>query len=546
MNKNANKNKLKGKFPQGLFSNQKSDDKELYETIKKELSEKTKTVEDIFEKEKIREELGQELRKALEEDDIDKVKYCLKEGAKNFFENVIKFSSYNKLEKVEKLIELGADFNYINENGDGLLSAILKKEFKYENEKEIKTRIVKRMIDKGTDLNKINDGDNWTPIMYAARNDYKEIVDMLIKEGADIHYNNNSVTGPNYLLKVETHNQEIVDAIEKEWLNKLLKGNITDKYIIDRGLICAVKHGNIEDIEKILGMGADINCLFTNNKKYNVENDILVPLLVAMENEKEDVIKLLIEKGAKLSLEKERSGNDLMDNPHILVYCEKMLELAVNEYIKKIKEEDINKLIGEENTLLIYAAKLNFKDAVKKLIEMGADLEIKVNRRSHTTILDTALTMSIRKKNNEIAKMLIDAGAKIKEYSQSDSNPLYVAIKNKNVEIIEYLIKNKVDLNPKGHCNNPLIDAISDELENPIVELLIKNGADVNALGLFDKTALSKAIYNVDYKTIDLLIENGAKFIYEDDMGEEIDVMDSVNNEDLREYLEKIKVKKGL
>lgn len=538
--------KKDGFFPTGLFGNKKKDKNKLYEEMQDELNQKKEPTLNIYEREKKREELGEKLLDALEEKDMDKVKYYLKEGATGFFEKLVKYSHYDKLDKIEKLIDLDADFNYINKNNDGLLSLLLRNDFKYKDEKEIKIKIVEKMIKKGVQPNEINNGDNWTPIMYAARKDYKEIVDMLIKEGADIHYKAVSADGPEYLLEVEIYEQEIIDNIEKEWLKKLLNGNISDEYVINRGLICAIKHGSLKDVEKVLDMGADINCLFSNNKKYGAKNDILVPLLVAMENEKEDVIKLLIEKGAKLCLDISRSGNNLMENPHILVYRKEMLELAVNEYIKKMKKEDVNKLIGEQNTLLIYAAKLNFKDAVKKLIEMGANLEINVKRTSHTTVLDTALTMSIRKKNNEIAKMLIDAGAKIKEYSQKDWNPLYVAIKEKNVEILKYLIEKNIELNPENGNENPLINAISDELENPMVELLVKHGADVNAVDEYQETALSRAIFNEDYKTIDLLIKNGAKFIYEDDMGEKRDVMDSVNNGDLREYLEKIKKEKGI
>lgn len=548
MNKKTDITKInnKGFFPTGLFSNQKKDKNKLYEEMHDDLSQKKEPALNIYEREKKREELGEKLLSALEEKDMDKVKCYLKEGATGFFEKLVKYSHYDKLDKIEKLIDLDADFNYINKDNDGLLSLLLKYDFNYkEREKEIKTKIVKKMVEKGVHPNKINNGDNWTPIMYAARKDYKEIVDMLIKEGADIHYKAVSADGPEYLLEVEIYEQEIIDTIEKEWLNKLLNGNVNDKYIIDRGLICAIKHGSLEDVKKVLDMGADVNCLFSNNKKYGAKNDILVPLLIAMENEKEDVIKLLIEKEAKLCLDISRSGNNLMENPHILVYRKEMLELAVNEYIKKMKKEDVNKLIGEQNTLLIYAAKLNFKEAVKKLIEMGADLEINVKRTSHTTILDTALTMSIRKKNNEIAKMLIDAGAKIKEYSQKDWNALYVTIKEKNVDILKYLVEKKVELNPENGNENPLINAIGNELENPMVELLIKLGADVNAMDEYQETALSRAIYNEDYKTIDLLIKNNAKFIYEDDMGEKRDVMDSVNNGDLRKYLEKIKKEKG-
>jgi len=94
--------------------------------------------------------------------------------------------------------------------------------------------------------------------------------------------------------------------------------------------------------------------------------------------------------------------------------------------------------------------------------------------------------------NNDVneVKRLIEDGADLEARDERKRTALYVACSEGHLEIAKLLIENGADIEAKGYDNQtPLIAAsIYNKIE--IVKFLIKNGANIEATGFWDETAL--------------------------------------------------------
>jgi ankyrin repeat protein len=209
---------------------------------------------------------------------------------------------------VELLIRRGADINKFDIYGKPLINKAIK---------ENATDIVKILIEGGFNVNKKEDGgDNNTPLIIASEEGRKEIVELLLKSGADINGINK---------KRET---ALICAACKgryETSKILINGNVNinaadaDR---DTALICAAQEGYDEIVEMLIKAGADLN---RKNKKgltaiaqasshgYTEIVEVLIkagadvntgdnsgvtPIRMASVNNYDDIVELLAEAGA--------------------------------------------------------------------------------------------------------------------------------------------------------------------------------------------------------------------------------------------------------
>lgn len=154
---------------------------------------------------------------------------------------------------------------------------------------------------------------------------------------------------------------------------------------------------------------------------------------------------------------------------------------------------------------LLNAIKTNNVDMVKQLLETA-------DPNCVYTYSDprTPLVMASRKGNFEIAKLLIDAGARIKKHDASDETPLMAASSSGNLDLVEFLIGKgaSVNKNLKGNGTALLAAAKKGKLE--VVKYLIFNGAKVDEVTQGDGTPLICAVRNKHYWVAKELLEHGA------------------------------------
>jgi len=128
----------------------------------------------------------------------------------------------------------------------------------------------------------------------------------------------------------------------------------------------------------------------------------------------------------------------------------------------------------------------------------------------------TPLNLALLVECDEIAKFLIDSGAKLNCYG-SKLSPLHIAAQSGNITMVQYLIDKGVDINTKGYLNQtPLIacawiinDGILDHILDEIfkcMKILIKNGCQLDCKPIhgsrYEKYLFDSTYFNDDKETI--------------------------------------------
>ncbi|MFT4060390.1 MAG: ankyrin repeat domain-containing protein [Legionella sp.] len=207
--------------------------------------------------------------------------------------------------------------------------------------------------------------------------------------------NNYDITTAHYDFKFD--NSILLDAS--------LLNNTLCRELMDDALLDAVSQGNLLKVQLCLNKGANIDYYkFSKSSLY-----------VAAEGGYYDIVKFLIEKGAKINA--------------------------------KSIEGDIS--------ALSIATKRGHLEIVRCLVESGADIaDIDDNGF-------TPLQVAAYEGNIGIVDYLINHGACINEKDQLGNTPLLLAISNNKLEMVKYLVKYKADLSKNlveiakqhGHLN---------------------------------------------------------------------------------------------
>lgn len=175
-------------------------------------------------------------------------------------------SSHGHNAVVNALISKGADVNAQNIKGwTALMSAA-------ENGH---TEVVKTLLAKGADVN-AKTGRDWTALMSAVEKGQAEVVKVLLEKGADIEIKN--IEGNSaFDLAHAGSNMDVINAVDA-------------RRKLSEDLIKAAGEGNIEAVKSLLGKFASVNAR---------DQDGRSALVVAAMNGKKEVVKTLLDKGAK-------------------------------------------------------------------------------------------------------------------------------------------------------------------------------------------------------------------------------------------------------
>ncbi|WP_339045992.1 ankyrin repeat domain-containing protein [Candidatus Mesenet endosymbiont of Agriotes lineatus] len=326
------------------------------------------------------------------------------------------------------------------------------------NSKNIKE--VKSLLDKGEDPNV--ECDTWTPIHHAASSLREDIVELLIRYGANINGICNS-------SRIPLHTA-ICYPCTFGW------------------------SGNRDMARLLLKYGADVDAK---------DNYGLTPLLELLENEKYyrhrgesqnirvEIIKLLLEKGANVDV---KSKNGLTPLHYAANYdCTEIVELLLKS------GADVNAKSNDGLTPLHYAAKYDCTEIVELLLKSGADVDVK-SKNGLTPLLGLLENVKYysymgdsQNIRVEIIKLLLEKGANVDVKSENGLTPLHYAAKYGYTEIVELFLKSGADVNAKDNYGlTPLLRLLenvkyysyigdSQNIRVEIIKLLLEKGADVNA-----------------------------------------------------------------
>ena len=216
--------------------------------------------------------------------------------------------------------------------------------------------------------------------------------------------------------------------------------------------------GSVDEIEEALKEGAD------PNERAMIFGTSASPLFVAAMEYNTQAMDILLEHGA---------------NPAEGFIASVITSSRKTALFLRICDADINTLDYLGHSALLCAVTSNKPDAVKWLIELGADVNLKTG--GGYTVLTYAALMTAEREthaiSSEIISLLMNHGA---DYTEA----LALAIKTNNINFVKELISNGADMNITCTENQPPLSFALLSAKNGVslsmIELLASNGADVN------------------------------------------------------------------
>jgi len=360
--------------------------------------------------------------------------------------------------------------------------------------------------------------------------------------------------------------QEAIVSRDKAGLKSFL-ADTKEINASDRGsnspLMTAVIFGNTEAIEILAGSGADISQKSRYDEtllgaaieagKYDVVKTLIEkgadvnqktrkrhPLSLAINYNRTEIVRLLLEKGVRLDL-----ATDDKYHPPLFESMER--SDANIDIVRALLDygADPNEKIPNGNTALSIAFQYRHFAIADELIRRGADVQNSGNygntplhmavincgdsdsvnmMRKYVTDIDaknsgevSAIYYSITYKRPAALKALIDAGADLKQlYTSKKMTLLSVAIDSGNDSAALELIDAGIDVNlPDSYKDTPLhMAAIKGNIE--IIKKLISRKADIEARNLYGNTPLFEAVASDSTEAIELLVKSGASLSAKD------------------------------
>ncbi|XP_057299481.1 uncharacterized protein LOC130630100 [Hydractinia symbiolongicarpus] len=396
---------------------------------------------------------------------------------------------------------------------------------------------VKLLLEKKADVNISN---NVMPsLCRAVQNKNKNIVQLLLKNGADINALSKSKQTALNMAEELKVSKEIIDQLkQEELLSKLTSqpSNNTDAKKVEKTSEFTTNKILVEDMKKLEASitSKDVSSAETIVKKIkkdinkNIKSEsgdyLQPPLTIAASIECEEMLRMLIKYGASVNKHAEDNNGftplykaakaSILKNVKVLVEKGATVNKQIN-YFKystlhaaagKVNEEivkylldngaDIN-IMGEQGTPLYRAVLYNKYNHAKLILDKGADIN------KHATTSGTPLWRSVAEKDKAMMTLLLDYNADVDMQSQSDnSTALFKAVSSNWEEGVEILLERNADPNIANNLMPPLCAAVRNK-NDKVVKLLLEYGADRNGGSQNKQTPLQMAdlIPDVEVKT---------------------------------------------
>jgi len=379
------------------------------------------------------------------------------------------------------------------------------------------------------------------PLLFACSAGNIEMVEFMIKHGADVSYINEN--GRNALsIAYKKKHKSICDILISNGANfkcqdgfKLLMENCKSEemgdleFLLSNGapqdgyepygmcpLMVASKNGFIHKVRFLLKNSLE----FLNGKNKNG----LSPLHFACINHHLEVARLLIEKGADVNTQ------DFYQETPLMVAC-KMNHRAIIELLLE-NEADVNRTnrIGETPLILSlkYAdsnyisnlKRIEYLEMARYLIENGADLNLVDKDGNSALIIAIKSHNSIRESEKiidllvRIIKTMIEKNVDLDCQNNNGETALMIASsrwRDWYNQIFKLMFEKNVNVNLQNSDGNTALMLAFDSRRFDKAKLLIEHGVNLNLVNNKGNTALMVAVENFcDLPIVKMMIEMGA------------------------------------
>ena len=335
--------------------------------------------------------------------------------------------------------------------------------------------LVRALIEGGTDVDSLDDSYLKTALHRAAISGHKDVLELLLTEGAETSAIDTFSATPLYYAAENGHKEmiELLIALGSDVNDKGRDGKVP--------LHCAAEKGHKEIVELLIAHGADVSAKDMQGR---------TPIDLAMQRGHQEIVKLLLPKSGDVSV-----------SMHMAAYIGDLQR--VEKFIDDGAGVDTKDQNGQ--TALHYAAKGADIEMVEFLIAKGADVSAK---DSHSL---TPLYEAVSGGHTDVVELLIDNGADINARGQWDYTPMHYAAWSGSTETVEFLVEKGADVNAKDEWDwTPLHYLAQDNLRD-MAEFFIAKGADVNAEDKWGKTPLQVAERKGHTEIVELLRKHGAR-----------------------------------
>eukprot|EP00889_Picochlorum_renovo_P003567 jgi/Picre1/30597/NNA_005958.t1 len=388
--------------------------------------------------------------------------------------------------------------------------------------------VTELILEHNADVN-FAEGPCWTALMYAAEKGQEDIVSVLIDHGAEVEAHSGDCGSTALMIAVNAGHMRTASKLLSEGANvntannhdgssaliQAAKAGYTDRvhWLIERqaniealgndgrtSLMHASENGNIDVVCALLNAGANMDAI-TDARGYGLtlleghdgvlaarqqegvrgeedlppehKNDGMTALMYASQNGHVDVVRSLLDRGARV--------NAITQGSQGIGLTALMLAAREGdaETVKALLDGGAN--VHEEDegewTALTYAAREGNAETVKALLDGGADIHAEDEEGN------TALIWAAIHGNTEVCKILIDNGANIEARDEEiGSTPLMSAAREGHTDTVVALVKKGADVEGKDAENGltPLMFAAREGHTDTVVAL-VENGADVFA-----------------------------------------------------------------
>ncbi|KAK0107435.1 Ankyrin repeat domain-containing protein 16 [Cadophora gregata f. sp. sojae] len=329
-----------------------------------------------------------------------------------------------------------------------------------------KIEIIKLLVSHGANLNPHDCVGN-TPLHYAARAGFPDAVERLIDLGAVIDVDNK---------EPESH---------------------------DEGCGCGNQHG----------LAALLSGLTGGKFKSGTFREFSTPLHVAATAGRADVVKLLLEKGAKVDSFDIDDGTPLTCGVlgKNLEVCRTLLEWPEGLASLNVKQK--------QGHLPIHYAGTGNPDVLRLLIEKGADVDAQIDQPDCWSHARTALSAACEEKYfmdniEENVRILLEAGADPNRQLGKKGTPFLVALSSGNVPAAKVILDmGLADLGSALLANEAPLMVAATRGQAEMCEFLIERGCDVNIRTSYgdEYTPLHNAAGYGNAETVNILISAGAE-----------------------------------
>jgi ankyrin repeat protein len=377
------------------------------------------------------------------------------------------------------LIDAGANVNKeVPPFGSLLLDALMSK----------RLDIARRLIEAGADVNKAGEmGMGVRPLHWAALWGDKDMVERLLKAGADVRQ---TVPGGEDLGRTAlTMAAEGGRGSSGEVVDLLIKAGADINHQTEQlgytPLMYAIQLNSLykaqDLVRRLLAAGADTTLTDKEGK---------TALDLAQEKKYRDIVSLL--GGESLPIEETAGYESEEEKSPFQIFIAGQTEVKSKLKDKRRKAD------------LLDAVRAEDLSAVKALVEAGVNL-------NEYGEYDTPLATAAQKGYDSIVDYLLQAGAEVDKANRVGNTPLLIAINENHPSIVNKLIKAGAKVNagvtPQGYT--PLIAAAMGG-NDAIVKLLLDNGAEVDAKNVGRNTPLMWATRNGYWSVAKDLLKAGA------------------------------------